>query len=126
MLDARYKDLQGKQKHCIDEAIKAIGLPRISRKSTKKSKTTTSTSASLPRIEFYIAGTEVSAEAFKEELLKTKKATLVLTFNSGVEQTSSWDANSITATSNLRANIQSRPFWREKATTGLSNVKVMI
>jgi hypothetical protein len=76
----------------------------------------------LPDIIFYPS----DEEQFKNELLKTQKAHFVLTYQSGMIKTSPWTADHFEATSNLRANIQSKPFWRKKKQEGLVKVEVYI
>lgn len=63
---------------------------------------------------------------FKTALLNRKKAHFILTYSSGKIVTSAWDARNFTAASNLRANIQSKTFWRNKDIEGLIKVEVFI
>ena len=75
-----------------------------------------------PELIFYPA----DEHQFKMELLKGKKAHFVLTYSSGKTVTTPWNASSFDAGSNLRGNIQSRPFWRNKNKEGLVKVEVRI
>ena len=65
-------------------------------------------------------------ELFKSKLLASKKAHFILTYESGKTVTSPWNASSLDTTSNIRSNIQSRPFWRNKTKEGLIKVEVYV
>ena len=77
---------------------------------------------SLPELIFVPS----NEEQFKLALLKSKKARFVLTYDSGHVKESFWNAESFDVTSNLRGNIQSRPFWRNKNKEGLVKVEVVV
>ncbi len=62
----------------------------------------------------------------KSELLKTKKAHFVLTYEIGAPKVTTWKAESFDVNSNIKTNIQSRPFWRKKKIEGLVKVEVYI
>jgi hypothetical protein len=64
--------------------------------------------------------------AFKEALLKSRKAHFVLTYDSGAIKETSWDARSFEETSNLRRNIESKTFWRKRKSEGLIKVDVFV
>lgn len=63
---------------------------------------------------------------FKKELLRTRKAKITWEYSSGAPDVTPWNANKVTASTNLRGNIQSRPQWREKDSNGLMRVRVEI
>ena len=64
--------------------------------------------------------------AFKDALLKSRKAHFVLTYDSGAIKETSWDARSFEETSNLRRNIESKTFWRKRKSEGLIKVDVFV
>lgn len=134
ILDAHYDYIRNEQEKRIDNTIDIIQksdipTPMKSPRSTT-AKTTTSTSATtktkrskgLPELVFYPA----DEQQFKNELLRSKKAYFILTYESGAVKRSPWNLNSFDPTSNLRGNIQSRPFWRNKDKEGLIKVEVFI
>lgn len=65
-------------------------------------------------------------QQFKKDLLKSKKAHFVLTYKSGEEKTISWNAKDFKVTSNLRGNITTRSFWKNRIKEGLIKVEVSI
>ena len=125
LMENRYREVRAKQEQCIRdtlEALKTVNIhavvvPSVTEKKTKKRAT-----KALPELVFYPA----DEMQFKEELMKTKKARFALTYETGVIKKSVWKAESFDASSNLRANIQSRPFWRKKDQEGLVKVEVYI
>ena len=60
--------------------------------------------------------------AFKEMLLSSKRAEFSLTYDTGITKVSLWKADKISEDSSIRANIQSRPFWRKRNSEGLVQV----
>ena len=63
---------------------------------------------------------------FKTELLKSKKAHFKLTYASGKQVISHWDASRFSSSSDLRGNIQSKTFWRSRAKEGLIKVEAFL
>lgn len=129
LLSKRYDDLRIEQEKCIDESLNSlasIGITSIASKSSKStcSSTTTSSKKSKSTIElvFYPA----DEKQFKSELISKKRAKFVLTYDSGAIKETYWDAKDFEEASNLRGNIQSRPFWRKKTQEGLIKVEVCI
>ena len=126
IMEARYNEIRSEQEHCIANALNAmemiglcaIALPSDTKTTTSKKSSTRATT----ELNFSIA----DETQFKEELLKSKKAHFVLTYSSGAVKTSPWNVERLDVTSNLRANIQSRPFWRNRITEGLVKVEVFI
>lgn len=109
----------------ISDALDALGAINIYAVSAPIPSVTTSKGnrhRALPDIILYPS----DEEQFKNELLRTKKAHFVLTYQSGVIKTSPWMADRFDITSNLRANIQSKPFRRKKTQEGLLKVEVHI
>lgn len=94
-----------------------IPKPTVLAVTTKSKK-----SSAMPELIF----TPADERQFKSELLIRKKAHFDLTYTSGKKVTSPWNASSFDSDSNLRGNIQSRPFWRNKAKEGLIKVEVFI
>ena len=66
------------------------------------------------------------AKKFKEQLLQRKKAHFVLTYDSGIQKITTWNANDFKPASNLRGNITSKPFWRNGKKEGLIKVEAYI
>ena len=129
LLVQRYEALRKEQERNIEDALAAlqcVGINPLAQYSaqatcvlpvptTRASKTTTS-------LIFYPA----NETQFKQELLRKKKARFVLTYDTGAVKESFWDASDFDASSNLKRNIQSRPFWRKKQQEGLLKVEVYI
>ena len=125
LMQARYNEVRTEQEKYIDDvldALKTINLYAVSAPITTVSASKGNRHQALPDIIFYPS----DEEQFKNELLRTKKAHFVLTYQSGVKKTSPWMADRFDITSNLRANIQSKPFWRKKTQEGLMKVEVYI
>ena len=53
-------------------------------------------------------------------------AIFLFPYDSGHIKETAWNAESFDITSNLRGNIQSRPFWRNKNKEGLVKVEVIV
>ena len=125
LMQARYDEVRTEQEKYISDALDALETINIYAVSAPIPSVTTSKGnrhRALPDIIFYPS----DEEQFKNELLRTKKAHFVLTYQSGVIKTSPWMADRFDITSNLRANIQSKPFWRKKTQEGLLKVEVHI
>ena len=125
LMQARYDEVRTEQEKYISDALDALETINIYAVSAPIPSVTTSKGnrhRALPDIIFYPS----DEEQFKNELLRSKKAHFVLTYQSGVIKTSPWTADHFDITSNLRANIQSKPFWRKKTQEGLLKVEVHI
>lgn len=125
LMQARYDEVRTEQERYISDALDALEAINIYAVSAPIPSVTTSKGnrhRALPDIIFYPS----DEEQFKNELLRTKKAHFVLSYQSGVIKTSPWMADRFDITSNLRANIQSKPFWRKKTQEGLLKVEVYI
>ena len=129
ILNERYDALRTEQEKCIGEALGAlanISILPISVRSVKTTSspvsTTSSTSKTITELVFYPA----DEKEFKRELIKRKKAKFILSYDSGAVKESFWDAKDFDESSNLRGNIQSRPFWRNKKAEGLIKVEVLV
>ncbi len=128
-----YDDIRKEQEKMIETCIAELeksGITPLSKKAAAAAAAVTSPAptakpqkrGSTPDLIFYPS----DENAFKAELLKSKKAHFNLTYASGKSVTSPWKANNFDADSSLRSNIQSRPFWRNKAKEGLIKVEVYI
>ena len=129
LLKAHYDHIRDEQEKCIENALLSLDksgihvlTKTISSSTTKSTISKTKKKASLPELVFYPADEQL----FKTELVKSKKAHFVLTYASGKKVTTPWSAFSFDSDSNLRGNIQSRPFWRNKTKEGLIKVEVFI
>lgn len=129
-LDNYYDYIRDEQEKCIKDALDILDKAGIHTTlkavtaipTTSISPTTKKKHASVPELIFNPSDETV----FKNELLKSKKAHFVLTYASGKEVISQWNANNFNDDSNLRTNIQSRIFWRNKNKEGLVKVEVVI
>lgn len=125
LMQARYDEIRRQQETCINEALtklETINIHSVSIKNTSVVKPKPKSSKNTPDIIFHPA----DVAQFKSELLKRKRARFVLTYDSGAIKTTLWKAESFDINSNLKANIQSRPFWRKKVQEGLVCVEVHI
>lgn len=132
LMQAHYDAVRAEQESVISQALNALKKTGIVTSLTTPA-TTSSSAASVvtakikktgktPELIFHPA----DEYQFKIELLKQKKAHFVLTYSSGKTVTTPWSASSFDAGSNLRGNIQSRPFWRSKNKEGLVKVEVFV
>lgn len=125
LMQARYDEIREQQETCIHEALVKLETINIYSVSTEKASETSSKSKdkkAIPELIFSPA----DENQFKAELLQKKRARFELTYDTGVKKTSIWKADSFDVNSNLKANIQSRPFWRKKSQEGLVKVEVFI
>ena len=136
ILNLRYDEVRAEQEKYIKDtmdALKCAGVistvKKTSLTSTPASSTMSISTTSMPKSRkslpelIFVPSNE---EQFKLALLKSKKARFVLTYDSGHVKESFWNAESFDVTSNLRGNIQSRPFWRNKNKEGLVKVEVVV
>ena len=124
-MHARYDEIRAQQETCIHETLimlETIGIHTIPNKKTSVATPKSNGSKSIPEILFYPS----DETQFKSKLLEKKKARFELTYDTGAKKTSLWKAESFDISSNLKANIQSRPFWRKKSQEGLVKVEVFI
>lgn len=132
LLDAHYNHIRNEQELCIEKSLdmlKPAGIYAITKTisatgtvSSKSASTKTKKTKNIPTLTFYPSDETL----FKEELLKSKKAYFILTYNSGKKVKTLWDAKDFTVSSNLRGNIQSKTFWRNKSKEGLIKVEAFI
>lgn len=130
LMKDRYDEIRMEQIGCIQKVldelkivnINAISMQTDTPPAVSITEEKQHSRKSLPSIIFY----PENEEQFKIELLQKKKARFVLTYDSGIIKTSPWKCETLDKNSNLRANIQSRPFWRKKNQEGLVKVEVFI
>lgn len=125
ILMARYAELRKEQEDCIEKSLaesEKEGIHPIGKAPSKNPGRKVRTLKAIPEIIFASA----DEQQFKDELIKSKKAYFILTYSTGEQKTISWEASNFTSSSNLRANIQSRSFWRKKDEKGLVKVEVFI
>ena len=89
--------------------------------SASAAKTPTSRAAHSPALEFIPS----KKNLFKSELMKAKKALILYEHTDGKVVKESWIANNITPSSNIKANIRSRPYYRKNKST-LYKITVII
>lgn len=70
--------------------------------------------------------TPANEAVFKGDLLKKKKARIKWIYSNGTIITQLWDAKNMGPNSSVRANIQSRPQWRDGSAKGLVRVEVEV
>lgn len=95
---------------------------RKGKKSTKAQAKTTSNVAVAPTIVF----SPSNVDDFKQKLLASKRAEITWVYNDGTQTDKVWDASKLTASSDVKLNIQSRPEWRNRDTSGLVEVRVKV
>ena len=131
LLEKHYAEVRSNQQDCIDEtldALKGINIYPISSSKPVASTATAATTpptkkkSSIPELIFYPS----DVQQFKDELLKSKKGHFVLTYDSGAIKNSPWKADKLDASSDLKNNIMSRSFWRNKKHDGLIKVEVFV
>lgn len=127
ILKARYDEIRVEQEKYINDTLRAltsIGIYAIKNEtfSMIKAINPREKSQASPVLIFYPA----NEEQFKIELLKRQKAHFELTYNTGIKKTIFWNAEKLKVTSNLRGNIESKTFWRNKDKEGLMKVEVFI
>lgn len=126
---ARYDEVRAEQeKHISDtmDALNAIGIHNITKKLTFKTTTTVTATKKkrkfIPELIFHPADEGL----FKVELLNSKKAFFELTYATGEVKRSPWNAEKFKTTSDLKGNIESKTFWRNKDKEGLVKVEVFV
>ena len=133
LLNAHYAHIRDEQEKCIKNALDILdkaGIHTIVKSPSVSKKATTPTSAttkskkihSIPELIFHPSDEKL----FKTELLKSQKAYFELTYDSGKTVKSPWDAKKFKSTSDLRGNIESKTFWRNKTREGLVKIEVFI
>lgn len=130
LLVAYYDEVRVCQERMIAECLEGldkVGLPTLTKAKPAKSAATATAPASTkrrktPELVFFPADEAV----FKDELIKCKKACIVLTYDSGKVISTPWDARRMDASSNLRSNIQGKTFWRNGSKEGLVKVEVYL
>lgn len=124
LMEVRYDEVRIEQEKCIKDtldALKKINIHVIS-KEPISTKTKTAKSNLLPELIFNPS----EEKQFKNELLKSKKAHFILTYISGKKVKTPWNAQKFKETSDLKGNIESKTFWRNKNKEGLVKVEVFI
>lgn len=87
-------------------------------------------SAQRTEIVFMIGDEDVDETRFKDRLLALPETQRIvrrtLEFNEGNPIGNDWDAGNISATSSIRANIQSTVWWRQRSASGLTRVVLVL
>jgi len=120
LLNLWYDDIRKQQEERVAMALKETGLPVL--KTIVTAKMPLGSKRFIPELIF----SPCNETVFKKELIRTKKAIFTLYYESGAIKSSPWNAENFDENSNLRGNIQSRPFWRDKKKDGLLKVEVSI
>lgn len=129
LLSKRYDALREEQEKCIDESLASlskIGVATITKKIARTVSVSVTKSSTKGKTSTELVFFPADESEFRRQLLIRKKAKFVLTYDSGAVKETTWDAKDFEETSNLRGNIQSRPFWRNKKSEGLLRVEVLI
>ena len=98
-----------------DEKSTTKKINKVARKQTGNSFVT-------PTITFNPA----NVDAFKQQLLQTRRAEITWIYGDGTQVDKVWDATKVSATTDVKMNIQSRPEWRNREANGLVEVKVKL
>lgn len=134
LLKSHYDEVRAEQERRIDNALtllNGVGIHPLSKpalSTTSSTAPTTPTAApakarkAMPLLIFH----PTDEKLFKAELLKSRNAYFVLTYDSGAVKQTPWDASDFKESSNLRGNIQSKTFWRTRNKDGLVKVEVFI
>jgi hypothetical protein len=130
LMQEHYDAVRAEQERMIDKSLNELSKSGIvTRLATPTPESTalavtakSKKSGKIPELIF----TPADEKQFKNELLKRKKAHFELTYASGKKVTSPWNASFLSFDSNLRGNIQSRPFWRNRVKEELVKVEVFI
>lgn len=93
-----------------------------SKKSFKSAPNCPKTTVAVPTIEFVPS----KVEDFKTQLLQSKRAEITWIYSDGTQVDKVWDASNVSATTDVKINIQSRPEWRNRDVSGLVEVKVKV
>lgn len=75
---------------------------------------------------FFIGDEQVGEEAFKRRLIEVGHARRILVFRDQSEIENQWDAEHIGPDTDLRNNIQSTQFWRQRIADGLAVVRCRV
>ena len=128
LMQQRYEEVRRRQEQWIEDCLAALAqagvpsLPAPTAPVTAAAPAGKKARKGQTELIFYPA----DEAQFKAELLRKKAARFVLTYSDGAVKHSPWRATDLSADSNLRGNIQSKTFWRKKATEGLVKVEVYI
>lgn len=124
---ARYYDEQRKvQEQRINESIEKLENLKIYAISTVATSSEVTSVKATKNVETELIFYPSDEKEFKRRLLQIKKARFILVYDTGVKKESKWDAKSFEKSSNVRGNIQSRPFWRNRKKEGLIRVEVIL
>jgi len=78
------------------------------------------------QFDYYVGDKAVDEATFKDSLIEQKRATIYVHYNDNRPVvTIPWDASNFTATSLVKANLQSKTFWRNDKMV-ISRVEVKI
>ena len=144
LLFARYEGLRREQEKCIGEMteiLKAVGIKAIDRKPTPEVETeveavtSKADTAAKPKSPAKTKKRKLTTELifnpadeaeFKRRLLASKSSHFILTYDDGKVMRSNWKAANFTESSDLRRNIESRVFWRNRSKEGLLRVEAFV
>ena len=120
-LNRIYDEIRLEQEKRISGLIDMLGLQRLTPVVATKVARTSSGNIKTELI-FYPS----DLNTFKTELLAKRKAVITLYYEYGKVDVKPWDASLFTVDSNLKGNIQSKPFWRSRISDGLYKVEVRV
>lgn len=131
LMKRKYEEVREAQEKCISDALDELRKAHIYALAAKPAATSAVPASTAKRSSGRATSVALifypeDEQKFKAELLKSKKAHFVLTYDSGAVKTTSWDAKNFEETSNLRKNLQSKTFWRNSKKEGLIKVEVYI
>lgn len=134
----QYEHIKEEQQKCLAkslDALSGIGMytapviaPAIKTDDVSKTtKTTVKSSTPAKKVgKIELVFYPSNEQQFKEELLKTKRAHFVLTYEMGIVKTTTWNADRFLPTSGLRANVETKSFWRNGKKEGLIKVEAYV
>lgn len=137
----RYEELRREQEKCIEEMmeiLKEAGIKTIERKLTPKEEASdeeekdivitasAKAKAKRPKHSTELIFFPSDETEFKKLLLDSKSGHFILTYDDGKVMRTNWNASKLKESSDLRGNIESKTFWRNKNKEGLLKVEVFV
>ncbi len=103
---------------------KTVSVPTtpLSASPTSSASFGTPSKPSVPTITY----TPSNVDDFKDLLLNSKRAEITWIYSDGTRKVNLWNADKVTVSTNISANIQGRPQWRSYKKDGLCQVLVKI
>ena len=123
-IDELYDDNDLFMRGLLLEKIAQNSLNATNKPKGKKATNAKSKGASKASVTPTIVFSPANLDDFKQQLLLSKRAEITWVYSDGTQTDKVWDASKITASSDVKLNIQSRPEWRNREESGLVEVRV--